>query len=695
MLHRRDIEGLRAVAVLAVIAYHFHFGGVGGGFVGVDVFFVVSGFLITSLLLREHAESGRISFARFYARRVKRLLPISAVVLAATAVASMLWLDPTRLDTLRTDTIAASLFGANTVFGWRGTDYLASNLPPSPLQHYWSLSVEEQFYAIWPALIALTAVLPLGSRSVRRRALTAVALLSGASFVASVALSASQASWSYFGLHTRAWEMGAGALLACAWPEVARIQRGVRAVLGWTGIGLVAFAVAGFGSVSGFPGWLALVPVLGAVLVLGAGDDTDRGPVAVLRTGPLQWIGARSYSFYLWHWPVIIVAEGRNEGPLTLVQRTALLAGVVAVSELGFRAVERPARSSRTLSTRHGVAIGLGGLLVAGGIGSGFVVGAYDPDLSTGVVVAAPDLDPVTTTTVADPPPINNDGAAPLAAIRAALTTRVLPDNLVPDPDVARNDVALTYDNGCHGSYRTRPDPDCVFGDPTGDVTVALWGDSHAAQWFDALADIGARRGWRVLSITTGGCPIIEVLTYNKVNQDTYEHCFDWRRRTRAYLREQRVDVVFLASYYRSTLDSTRKPIRVADWERRLPELLDGLQDDGIEPVVIGGIPDPPRSVPGCVTMNRRDIMECAARADDEFYVGVDSAVGRIAREHGAGFFAPMRWMCAAGLCPPVVGNILVYRDSYHLTTTFAKWMTPVIEATVAARVEWVAARNG
>ncbi len=208
MEHRRDIEGLRALAVIAVIAYHAGVPLTGGGFVGVDVFLVISGFLITSLLLTEWDGSGRISLTRFYARRARRLLPISAAVLAATGLASVIWLEPTRLDELGVDILAASGFAVNLVLAGRGTDYLAAELAPSAIQHYWSLAVEEQFYVLWPALILIA--LRLG----RRTAVGAVVALTAASALASALLTGPHPTWSYFGLHTRAWELGLGALPA-------------------------------------------------------------------------------------------------------------------------------------------------------------------------------------------------------------------------------------------------------------------------------------------------------------------------------------------------------------------------------------------------------------------------------------------------------------------------------------------------
>ncbi len=227
MQHRKDIEGLRAIAIVAVLLFHFGVPGFDGGFVGVDIFFVISGYLITSLLIHERITTGRVSIRDFYARRARRLLPISATVLAVTAFTAAIWLEPTRLSSLANDILAAAAFSVNFVFAHRGTDYLQAAMQPSALQHYWSLAVEEQFYMVWPALIALVT---FGGKRVRHKVAIAMGAIVVLSFLASASLTGSQPSWSYFGLHTRAWELGLGALLVALAPATSRIPAATRGV---------------------------------------------------------------------------------------------------------------------------------------------------------------------------------------------------------------------------------------------------------------------------------------------------------------------------------------------------------------------------------------------------------------------------------------------------------------------------------
>ena len=603
MTHRRDVEGLRAIAVLAVLLYHFGVPGLGGGFVGVDVFFVISGFLITSLLVHARTTTGRVSFVHFYARRARRLLPISAVVIALTALASAIWLPATRLGDVADDVKAAALFGANLLFAHRGTDYLTAGLDPSPLQHYWSLAVEEQFYLVWPALIALVTI---GARSVRRRTTWAMSVLVVASFVASGLLTTRQPSWSYFGLHTRAWELGIGALIACAAPSITRIPVTIRAATGWMGlVGIVGAAVA-YGDVVTFPGWAAALPVLATAAVIASGDDSRLGPTWLLRRRPLQVIGARSYSLYLWHWPVLIIAEGHLLRSLNLVEKIAAAALAVVLAEIGFRTVENPIRRSTSLARRPVLSTAMGGLLVCVGLVTGLALATQHPSLSTGVLAEAPELPVATTaapttappstttdtsaaaTTSTLPPaplPIDMHDIPALAAVVDALASDVAPDNLRPSLGTASGDAPPIYASGCHQFSTPNIRTDCVFGDPNGTVTIALWGDSHAAQWFTPLDSIARTHGWRLLSLTQGSCSFLDITVYDRKNNREFGNCAPWREAARAYMVEQQVSVVFVSQHYGLLDTDTKQAIAPQRWSDSLPTFIDDMRASGIEPI--------------------------------------------------------------------------------------------------------------
>lgn len=711
MKHRRDIEGLRAVAVIAVLLFHFGVPGTDGGYIGVDVFFVISGFLITSLLVSERASSGRISLADFYARRVRRLLPISATVLLATALASAKWLEPTRLADLARDIRAAATFTVNMVFADRGTDYLGSQLPPSPIQHYWSLAVEEQFYMVWPALIA---VVTLGARNVRARVAAAMAGVVVVSFGLSVMLTDSHPAWSFFGLHTRAWELGLGSLFAVVGRGLRRVSAQRRVTTSWVGLAVVVLCVVTFGDVTGFPGWIAAVPVVATCAVLLAGDELAAGPVRLLGHPMMQWIGQRSYSLYLWHWPALISAEAHVGDELSPTQRIAVLLITVGLADLGHRFIENPVRRSSRLVANARLSVGLGAGLVVLGVGTGATLAVYEPDVSTGVIASAPTFAPVTTTTLVPttdpgssttsvaessstsssttvPAAVNYISMSDVVSIQAivdSVANQVVPDNLEPPLLSAQYDTSIVYENGCHQYYDSKVKEGCVFGDPNGEITIAVWGDSHAAQWFEALNAISTERGWRFLSITQGSCPFLDVVTYSFNDQADNNFCRPWRESVREYMKAQGVDVVLLSQYYSLKDSVDRSAIKPEVWRTQLGPLIDGLRADGIEPVVLGDTPDPPDDVPKCVSSRRTSVNSCAPGVPTAADTAVEEIIRSTTVEREVSFVEPRRWLCANEVCPVIVGNLLVYRDGHHVSNQFMKWLTPVVAEVLVPFVE-------
>ena len=353
---RPDVEGLRGLAVLVVVLFHAGLAGMGGGFVGVDVFFVISGFLITGLLVREHGRTGRISLLRFYARRVRRLLPAATVVLVATLIAALILMSPLDRSTVSLDAVASALSVGNVRFAAAAGDYFTSLAAPSPFLHFWSLAVEEQFYLVWPALILLVA------RGVhaRRRIMVTLAVVVIASFAANLFLTDAAANWAFYSLPTRAWELGLGGLLAVGATSIARIPSNLVGLAGWLGLGAVVAAVMTFDSGLAYPGVAALLPAAGAVSLLASGTSAI-GPGRLMSVGPLRFLGRISYSLYLVHWPVLIL------GPLALgsAQGGSVRGGLVILSvaiAFGLWAlVETPFRTGfPSLSPRPRRTIGFG-----------------------------------------------------------------------------------------------------------------------------------------------------------------------------------------------------------------------------------------------------------------------------------------------------------------------------------------------
>ncbi len=313
---RPDIEGLRAVAVLAVVLFHAEVPGLAGGFVGVDVFFVISGFLITGLLWREANSTGTVRLRNFYGARARRLLPASALVGVFTLIASAVLLPPLQARTVMGDGIASALYVSNYRFALQGVDYFAGMPPPSPFQHYWSLGVEEQFYLVWPALILGTAWLIRRARrrtrtqatSSQRPYLMVLALVALTSFALSLVMTHLMPSVAFFGLPTRAWQLAIGGLVALTARTWQRLPLRAAAITGWAGLGVIVLACTLLSPATPYPGTAALAPTLGTALVIGAGCAApSQGCGRLLGLSPMQAIGRVSYSWYLWHWPVLMI----------------------------------------------------------------------------------------------------------------------------------------------------------------------------------------------------------------------------------------------------------------------------------------------------------------------------------------------------------------------------------------------------
>lgn len=366
---RPDVEGLRAIAVLLVVLFHANVPGIRGGFVGVDVFFVLSGFLITGLLLKERLDRGTVSLRGFYARRVRRILPAATVVIVVSVLASYYWLGFLEGNSVADDARWAAVFLANIHFAAIGTNYFTALAPPSPLQHMWSLGVEEQFYVVWPTLVVVVGL--IGKRlDLRLRLGLVLGAIAAASFAWSVLETWQNGTSAYFSPLTRAWELALGGLLAVGSQLLPKIPRKLAIVLGIAG--LIGILVSGvlFNAQTLYPGAAAALPVLGTVLVVAAGGAVaNSGAELFLRLGPLQWLGKRSYSLYLWHWPILIIAEERVGRALPLWKNLLCVLAAVVASMITYRLIENPVRSSRFLKRRPVVTLAVGAGLIITSLG--------------------------------------------------------------------------------------------------------------------------------------------------------------------------------------------------------------------------------------------------------------------------------------------------------------------------------------
>ncbi|MFJ5234972.1 acyltransferase family protein [Kitasatospora sp. NPDC088391] len=636
---RPDIEGLRAVAVLAVLAFHAAVPGFAGGFVGVDVFFVISGYLITGLLRTETANNGRVRLGEFYSRRARRLLPSAAVVLAVVAVLGALLTAPLRRADLERDVLASALSVANWRFIAEQTDYLAAGRDPSALLHFWSLAVEEQFYLLWAPLLALAA-----RWAWRRRTLLGLTLLLGAG---SFWLSLHWSAGAYLSTPTRAWQFAAGAVIALL--PVHRIPRLARELLGIGGMAAVLACVLLYDGRTPYPGTAALVPTLGTAAIVLAGEQHLVGRALSLRAP--RAIGRLSYNLYLWHWPVLVLAEA-HWGTLHWGVKVALTAAAALPALAALRWLEQPLRRSVVLGEipRRGLSLGLTAVVFP--VLLALVVGA-------GTIR---NLGPATPPDPAGLPPGARDGHSLLAAAPAAHTPTV------PNPVQARQD--FPPDGACEVDPADTVSPPCRFG--SGEDRIVLLGDSHAGQWFSAVLGIAAQHRLSVEELVKQGCPLPELQVVNPQLGRTYHECDTWRANALARLTAgPKPKLILVSTLNRYTAD---RAALLRGWEQTLAP----LRELGVPIVYLQDTPIPGRDVPVCVSGHPDSTAAC------DFPRGEGLYADPLAEEIAAGKFPGVRSievnsvLCPGDgrTCPAVLEHVLLYRDDSHLTNAAAVVLT-------------------
>jgi peptidoglycan/LPS O-acetylase OafA/YrhL len=678
---RPEVEGLRAVALGAVLLYHADVSRLPGGYVGVDVFFVISGFLITGLLLREVDATGRVALAGFYARRARRLLPAAVIVLATVVGLAWLVMSPVERTGVCGDVVAAALYVINWRQASEAVAYSELGAQASPLQHFWSLAVEEQFYLVWPLLIAAIAWSCRRGRGGHRghdpRPWLAVALglLAAASFWYAVRLTAAQGDAAYFTTTTRAWELAAGGLLALA-PAAWWRRAGGRAAWGLAVAGALAIAVAAYclSDRSPFPGPWAALPVAGAAAIIAAGEishATGRRTFAgwLLASGPMRYVGRISYSWYLWHWPLIAFATAW-QGQLS----STLLLVVVALSwipaALTHRLVETPFRRSRRLAAT-GPALAFGGGCTAVGVALGAVGQAAIPTVTLASWSQA-------------------RGATVLAS---STTQQGSASALRPLPTGAEGDKGRAHGDGC---LVDQEDPElntsCFYGDTSSETSVVLFGDSHALQYFPALDAVASERGWRLDVLTKSACSPAEVTQYHDQFNREYTECSQWRADALEHIEELEPSLVVTGN---KAVEPITRDGRQLDAEAGAEAMTDGyvatlerLTETGADVSVIADNPYPPADVPSCVSEHLDDLTACAfPKREGLGYEPVNSLAARQLTE--VSLLDPTPVLCPAdGTCPAVIGNVLVYRDGTHLTATYTRTMTDWFDRRLPRRLE-------
>jgi peptidoglycan/LPS O-acetylase OafA/YrhL len=659
------VQGLRAIAVLAVVLYHFWPGRVTGGYVGVDIFFVISGFLITGHLMRELAATGSVRLGQFWARRARRLLPASLLVLLFCAIVAMSpYLTPTSaLPNEVQEILASTFYVENWFLALNSADYLNHSGDPTTVQHYWSLSLEEQFYVMWPLIMLLAAWIGVKFfRGARRRAVvTALAIVTVVSFVFCVVFTITNPAPAYFVTFGRMWQFGVGALIALV--PLLRVRNAIGSfVLGWGGVLVLVYAIFTFDGQTPFPGYMAAIPTLGAAAVLAA-SNTERWwyPTRILAIRPAQFVGDISYSLYLWHWPLIIIAPSVPFWGLTIYHRVALLILCFVLAWLTKKFVEDPARSWKVLTSRPARVTlwsSLGAmLLVAVVAATAWFVNA--PAYNAGVR----DIQQLQE----DPPPCF--GAA--AVLDASCADADFGDTILPAPGFAGIDRPA--DAQCFVQLTDARPVSCTFGSDDPDAPrVALVGDSHAYQLLSTFQRIAEEEGWQLVTWFKGACP------WNSTPLSTPgafgAACTEWREGVTAAMADAGLDAVFTAAIattpYSSAGFDSSYDAAVAGYV----DAWDAMLDQGVPVITV--VDNPVWETDPNKCLRTRDAAECDGLRSDVL-VADDPLRAAAEQREDVTLLDFTDVFCGEELCAPVVGGANIYRDQDHLTVTFADTLAP------------------
>jgi peptidoglycan/LPS O-acetylase OafA/YrhL len=648
MAFRPEIEGLRGVAVLMVVAFHCGIPHLTGGFVGVDVFFVLSGYLITGLLVKEIQETSRLNLFDFYARRVRRLLPAAALMLAVTLLGGALILAPKELAFAGRAARAAALYLSNIFFATNAADYFAPEVKSNPLLHTWSLAVEEQFYLFWPLPVFL------GLQVLRStKALVAIqSVVTLTSLAACLWWTTHRSVFAFYQLPARAWEFGIGGSAVLLPRQALKLPSRCWHILGWLGIAAILGSAYGIAGQANFPGWVALLPVMGTTATLIASAECPiRGAAAVLESAPLQALGKLSYSWYLWHWPFLVFSLALFPN-ISMGGRIAMAAASLALAAVTHRFLENPIRFHPYLLRRPALTFGFAALVTVFSLGAASLSMRF-----AGRLASAP-------------------GMKTIAA--------------------AADDIAAMPREQCVALGQSAAVKTCVFGNGSSSTNIVLFGDSHAIQWFNALRRVAESRGWKLTTMVKSGCPATDITPPNP-STEFAATCAGWRAAAMGRIISLHPSVVFLgnATVYlaRNSEHGGQSGVSLRDWQRGTRRTLEALSAAGLEVAAMRDNPIPAFDIPACLARSMRRSwhislnpygtrsgceMERSAVLDPAIFEAEKAAARDLPHVH---FIDLTDQFCRNDVCWAVEEGQVMYRDNNHLTGRAAERLAPVLEA--------------
>ncbi|WP_171046694.1 acyltransferase family protein [Pseudarthrobacter sp. NamE5] len=696
---RKDIQGLRAIAVGVVVLDHL-LKWPSGGYIGVDIFFVISGFLITGILIREHERTGRLSFVDFYRRRLRRIMPVAVLVLVAATAAVSLIQGIGRAKAILVDSTYSLLFAANWHFAAAGTDYMQAHGPVSPVQHYWSLAVEEQFYILWPVLVVLVlgvAVKRFGWHKRRGMQVLRASMvgLTVASFIYACWQSSAEPTWAYFSTFSRAWELGVGALLAVFAVRLSEIPEAVRAGLAWLGVAGVAVALFALNPQSVFPAPWGALPVVATALVIAAGTGGSGSHTPqLLSAWPMQYVGKISYSLYLWHFPTIIISQSIFPQPQRTLVVLVQLVVMVTLSVASFHLVEDPIRKSRWLEdgsprkTVGGAApksrslgwpkivlVGVGPAVVALVVST--VVAGVSARLEADIQTAPLDVDP----------------AARASQIKSSLGYEEWPtlapavDNLGPDAWVPEWVLDRCHDVWEEDVAR------CSYGDPEASKTAVLVGDSIAISYMPGIRAALEGDGWKITSLTLQQCPAVDVpvLKDRSSGGGEYIECERHHAWVKDYVSKANPDVLIMSSVQETTQRLANQATgddAINDWASATARTITQYASVA-KKVVLLGPPPGGTNLQLCATAlsTPKDCITTRSIEYDKTQAAVFAAVPDDLPN--VSVIDTSSWFCGDdNRCPSFVNNTIMFADGGHLTGAYSKKLGPILRSVLVEQQE-------